>query len=94
MPTVQVPAQLIVEHLMAAVKQLSPSEWREFQHQLSAWQAQAEEARAQREARLDYAETQLRRLCAERGQDWDAMSAEEREAFIDDLVHEDRSCAG
>ena len=40
MPTVQVPAQLTVEHLMAAVKQLSPSEWREFQHQLSAWQAQ------------------------------------------------------
>jgi hypothetical protein len=54
----------------------------------------AEEARAQREARLDYAETQLRRLCAEHGQNWDAMSAEEREAFIDDLVHEDRSCAG
>ena len=40
MPTVQVPAQLTVEHLMAAVKQLSPSEWHEFQHQLAAWQAQ------------------------------------------------------
>jgi hypothetical protein len=40
MPTVQVPAQLTVEHLMAAVKQLSPTEWREFQQQLAAWQAQ------------------------------------------------------
>jgi hypothetical protein len=40
MPTVQVPAQLTVEHLMAAVKQLSPAEWREFQQQLTAWQAQ------------------------------------------------------
>ena len=40
MPTVQVPAQLTVEHLMAAVKQLSPTEWYEFQQQLSAWQAQ------------------------------------------------------
>ena len=39
MPTVQVPAQLTVEHLMAAVKQLSPIEWREFQQQLAAWQA-------------------------------------------------------
>jgi uncharacterized protein (DUF2236 family) len=37
---VQVPAQLTVEHLMAAVKQLSPAEWREFQQQLAAWQAQ------------------------------------------------------
>lgn len=40
MPTVQVPAQLTVEHLMAAVKQLSPTEWHEFQQQLAAWQAQ------------------------------------------------------
>lgn len=40
MPTVQVPAQLTVEHLMAAVKQLSPTEWCEFQQQLAAWQAQ------------------------------------------------------
>jgi hypothetical protein len=40
MPTVQVPAQLTVEHLMAAVKQLSPAEWYEFQQQLAAWQAQ------------------------------------------------------
>ena len=30
MPTVQVPAQLTVEHLMAAVKQLSPAELCEF----------------------------------------------------------------
>lgn len=40
MPMVQVPAQLTVEHLMAAVKQLSPTEWHEFQQQLTAWQAQ------------------------------------------------------
>lgn len=40
MPTVQVSAQLTVEHLMAAVKQLSPTEWHEFQHQLATWQAQ------------------------------------------------------
>jgi len=40
MPTVQVPAQLIVEHLMAAVQQLSPAELCEFMQQLAAWQQQ------------------------------------------------------
>jgi hypothetical protein len=40
MPTVHGPAQLTVEDLMAAIKQLSPVEWREFQHQLSQWQEQ------------------------------------------------------
>ena len=52
----------------------------------------AAEGRVQREARLDYAETQLRKLCAERGRDWDTMEEEERETFIDDMIHEDRQC--
>jgi hypothetical protein len=30
MPTVLVPARLTVEHLMTAIKQLSPAELREF----------------------------------------------------------------
>jgi hypothetical protein len=38
MPTVLVPAQLTVEHLMAAVKQLSPAELREFAQQFATWQ--------------------------------------------------------
>jgi hypothetical protein len=38
MPTVHVPAQLTVEHLMAAVKQLSPAELRQFKRQFAAWQ--------------------------------------------------------
>jgi hypothetical protein len=40
MPTVQVPAQLTVEHLMTAIKQLSPAELYEFMQQLAAWQQQ------------------------------------------------------
>jgi len=84
MPTIQLTDVQVID----LVKQL-PSEQKR-----AALLILAEEARAQRETRLDYAETQLQRLCAERGQDWDAMSAEEREVFIDDLVHEDRSCAG
>lgn len=38
MPTVHVPAQLTVEHLMAAIKQLSPAEWHELRQQLAEWQ--------------------------------------------------------
>jgi hypothetical protein len=38
MPTVLVPAQLTVEHLMAAIKQLSPAELHEFAQHFTAWQ--------------------------------------------------------
>jgi hypothetical protein len=37
MPTVLVPAHLTVEHLMAAIKQLSPAELREFVQHFAAW---------------------------------------------------------
>ena len=52
----------------------------------------AEQAAANREARIDRAETQLRQLCADRGLDWDRMTESERESFVDDLIHEDREC--
>jgi hypothetical protein len=38
MPTVLVPAQLTVKHLMAAVQQLSPAELYEFTLQFTTWQ--------------------------------------------------------
>src|SRR5262249_8611816 len=38
MPTVLVPAQLTVKHLMAAIKQLSPAELHEFLRHFIAWQ--------------------------------------------------------
>jgi hypothetical protein len=77
MPTVQVPAQLTVEHLIAAVKQLSPAELNTFTEWLVAWQQQngtqentdATLIRATK-ARLPAADTQrLKRLIAksERG---------------------------
>ena len=84
MPTIQLTDTQVIE----LVKQLPPERKR------AALLILAATTRAQREARVDYAEAQLQRLCAERGQDWDAMSEEAREAFIDDLVHEDRPCAG
>jgi hypothetical protein len=52
----------------------------------------ATEAQERREERLTFAEHQLRRVSAERGLDWDALSEPEREALIDDLIHEDRPC--
>ena len=52
----------------------------------------AEQAAANREAHIDYAEAQLRQLCIARDLDWDAMSEAERENFVDDLIHEDREC--
>ena len=49
--------------------------------------ALAQGAYVRREARMEYAAGQLRHLCAERGLDWDAMSEEERQLFIDDLLY-------
>jgi hypothetical protein len=40
MPTVQAPVQLTVDHLLAAVKQLSPAELQTFMQQLATWQQQ------------------------------------------------------
>ena len=37
---------------------------------------------------LAQGEDQLRLLCAERGLDWDTLSEEKREDFIDQLLHE------
>jgi hypothetical protein len=67
MPTVEVPVQLTVDHLMTAIKQLSSAELHEFIQQLTAWQQhhgqQAEEeaallARIRENSRLPAAEQQ------------------------------------
>jgi hypothetical protein len=68
------------------VKQLPPERRR------SALLALAAGAEQRREERMQFAEAQLRRVSAERGRDWDKMSEEDREAFVDDLLHEDRAC--
>ena len=50
--------------------------------------ALAQDAQAGREDRLRLGEAQLRRVCAERGLDWDRMPEDERESFVDALLHE------
>ena len=82
MPTVN----LTDEQVIDLVTQLPPEQKR------AALFALAKDADIQREKRLDKAEAQLRRLCSERGLDWDAMGEDKRETFIDDLIHEDRKC--
>ncbi len=49
-------------------------------------------ARHRREEQMQYAEGQLRRVSGERGLEWDKMSEDQRQDFIDDLLHEDRPC--
>ena len=41
---------------------------------------------------MEYAETQLRELCASRKLNWDEMSETDRENFVNHLIHEDREC--
>ncbi len=69
------------------VKQLPP------ERQRAALLALAAGAVQRREERMQYAEGQLRQVSAERGLDWDTMSEDQRQDFIDDLLHEDRPCA-
>jgi hypothetical protein len=45
-----------------------------------------------RRERMKLAEDQLRRLARERGLNWDTMTDEARQALVDDLIHEGRSC--
>jgi len=64
------------------------------QRRRAALLALAASSRNDREGRLEYATTHLRQLCVARGLNWDTMSEEEREVFVDNLAHEDRRCRG
>ncbi len=79
--------ELTKEQVFDLVRQMSPAQRREMLLLL------AEGGPAPRAQRQELAEGQLRRLCGERGLDWDALNPDQREKFIDDLIHEDRPCA-
>ena len=79
--------ELTNEQIFDLVRQMAPAQKRE----MLLWLAK--NGPQQRAQRQEFAEAQLRHLCAQRGRDWDAMSEDEREAFMDDLIHEDRKCA-
>ena len=76
-------SQLTNEQAVQIIKQLSP------QGKRAILVALAEEHEKQREALLDYGDQRIRNICAQRGIDWTSLTDEEREQFIDKLLHED-----
>jgi len=80
MPTVTLTDEQVVE----LVKQLPLKRKYEVLKVLNA------ERQAWWEKTLTEGEQQMRRLCAERGRDWDTLSEDDREALVDELMHEDR----
>ncbi len=78
--------KLTTEQVIDFIQQMPPKEKR------AVLIALAEKASVGQEERMKYAESQVRQLCASRGLNWDTMTEEERENFIDTLVHEDREC--
>ena len=41
-----------------------------------------------------YGVERVRIAATQRGRNWDTLTEDEREVFIDDLIHEDRQCNG
>jgi hypothetical protein len=82
MPTVELSEQQVLD----LVKQLPPK------RKLEALVALAGDRTNSASQRLARAEEELRRLAAEHKKDWDQMTEDERETFVNDLVHEDRKC--
>ncbi len=79
--------ELTTEQLIDFIQQMPPKEKR------AVLIALAERTSVGEEERMKYAEAQVRQLCTSRGLNWDTMTEEEREDFIDDLVHENRECS-
>jgi len=74
--------ELSDEQVISLVRGLSAERKR------AALLALAQDAQVGRDERLRFGDAQLRRTCAERGLDWDRMSEDERESFVDVLLHE------
>ena len=83
---------LTTEQIIDFIQQIPPEEKIAVLTTL-AEQAHAEQAHAEHADQIKYGEAKVRKVCAARGLNWDAMTEEERIDFIDDLVHEDRECS-
>ena len=75
--TLEIPESQVVEW----VQQLSPVA---KQAVLRALSPRLDEL----EAGVDYGSPRVREICAERGLDWNAVTEEERQQLIDELLHE------
>ncbi|HGJ66185.1 TPA: hypothetical protein ENS27_12515 [bacterium] len=74
------------EQIVELVNQLPP------ERKKNVLFALAKDSQSRQNERMKYAENQLRFLSKKRDLDWDSMDEEEKEAFIDDIIHEDRQC--
>jgi FHA domain len=72
----------VEEQLREWVGQLAP------EHRQLLLMMLTEDDQLQRSARLDFAISQLRKLCRQRGLDWDRLAESERESFLDNLIRE------
>jgi hypothetical protein len=72
----------VEEQLREWVGQLMP------EHRQLLLMMLTDDDRAQGSTRLDFAVSQLRKLCRQRGFDWDRMAEIERESFLDNLIRE------
>ena len=75
---------LTTEQIIDFIQQIPPKD------KIAVLTTLAEQAHAEHAEQIKYGEAKVRKICAARGLDWDAMTEEERIDFIDDLVHEDR----
>ena len=79
--------ELTTDQVVSFVQQMPPEERQALLLTI------AEQAAANKGARMARAEDELRQLCAARGLNWDTTTEAEREKFVDNLIHEDRECS-
>jgi len=72
----------VEEQLREWVGQLGP------EHRQLLLMMLTEDDQLQGSTRLDFAVSQLRKLCKQRGFDWDRMAESDRESFLDNLIRE------
>jgi len=72
----------VEEQLREWVGQLGP------EHRQLLLMMLTEDDQMQGSTRLDFAVSQLRKLCKQRGFDWDRMAESDRESFLDNLIRE------
>jgi len=72
----------VEEQLREWVGQLAP------EHRQLLLMMLTEDDQLQGSTRLDFAVSQLRKLCKQRGFDWDRMAETDRESFLDNLIRE------
>ena len=76
--------ELTNEQVVELVRQLPAEAKREVLLALAG------DSQTGRGERMALATVQLRKRAGDRGLSWDAMSDKERQALVDDLIHEDR----